>query len=310
MNIVSAVRRTCAEVSALFSDDPLLRRWRKQIYFGWVAMRNPAACGRWYEFLDSAPVRPFIKANPSLPLKPFKPYLALGLKVGDRVRIIHDSLSLQAGRWNAFQDIINGSKPVAASIDLGADGVVTLCLEINHQKEGELTLLLRMPDRQIAAIAAFAFERRPDGAHVMRIARIQGVKDHEMLRRLEKAMHGLRPKSLMLFASQEVAHALGVGAIFGVSNAQQVYKDKVLIPLPGLHKLAFDYDGFWKEADGAAEPDGWFRLPARLEKREPSEMKPNKRSMYKKRYAMLDDISAQIHRALGASTGVPAGAGN
>ena len=121
-----------------------------------------------------------------------------------------------------------------------------------------------------------------------------------MLRGLEKSMHGLRPKSLMLFGSQEVAHALGVKNICGVSNTKQVYKRKVLIPLPGLRKMPFDYDGFWIEADGKLGEDGWFHLPARLEKRDSAEMKPNKRSMYRKRYAMLDDISQQIHQALGA----------
>ena len=69
--------------------------------------------------------------------------------------------------------------------------------------------------------------------------------------------------------------------------------------------MPFDYDGFWTEADGKLETDGWFHLPARLQKRDATEMKPNKRSMYRKRYAMLDAVSAQIHRALGADGAEP-----
>ena len=157
-----------------------------------------------------------------------------------------------------------------------------------------MSLLLRMADGRAAAISSFAFDRRADGKYVIRIGRIQGVKDHELLRSLEKAMHGLRPKSLMLFASQELARTLDVQEIFGVSNAHQVYKKKVLIPIPGLRKLSFDYDGFWREAGGTLDPDGWFRLPPSLEKRNTAEIKPNKRSMYNKRYTMLDNISNQI----------------
>jgi uncharacterized protein VirK/YbjX len=294
-------------VAARQTDErKLLRRWRKRLAFLWTAACHRGVCRSWYDFVDTEPMRPFLAIHPALPLKPLKPYLSLGLNVRDRVRVIQDSLSLLAAHWDSFRDIISGRKSVVATIDLGTDGKVSLCLEYNFQKEGELTLLLRTADGQIAAISAFAFDRKPDGEHVMRIARIQGVKDHELLRGLEKAMHGLRPKSLMLFASQEVAHALGVKEVSGVSNANQVYKKKVLIALPGLHKLAFDYDGFWEEADGKLEADGWFRLPPRLEKRDLSETKRNKRSMYKKRYVMFDDISAQIHRALNAPVEVRA----
>lgn len=300
------IRRTYAEVAARQGGErKWLRRWRKRLAYLWTALCHRDACRSWYEFVDSEPVRPFLALHPALPLKPLKPYLALGLGVRDRARIIRDSLSLLAAHWDSFRDIISGKNPVVATIDLGPDGKVFLSLEYNYQKEGELTLLLRMPDTRIAAISAFAFDRKPDGNHVMRIARIQGVKDHELLRGLEKAMHGLRPKSLMLFASQEVAHALGVREISGVSNANQVYKKKVLIALPGLHKLAFDYDGFWEEADGKLGADGWFRLPPRLEKRDLSDTKRNKRSMYKRRYAMFDDISAQIHRTLKANVITP-----
>jgi uncharacterized protein VirK/YbjX len=155
--------------------------------------------------------------------------------------------------------------------------------------------LLRVTDGRVAAMSSFSFDRKPDGNYVMRIGRIQGGKDHELLKSLEKTMHGLRPKSLMLFACQEFSRVFGVKEIFGVSNAHQVYKRKVLIPIPGLRKLSFDYDSFWSEAGGKLEPDGWFRLPPSLEKRSLFEIKPNKRSMYKKRYAMLDDISEQIN---------------
>ena len=266
-----------------------------------MALRHSELCRDWFAFLDSEPIRPLVALNPALPLKPFKPYLSLVLDVGGRVRVIRDSLLFLAGHWDVLQRLVCGRESAVATIDLGADAVFALSLEVNSQKEGELTLLLRLADGRKAAISAFAFERRPDGAYAMRIARIQGVKDSEMQRQLEKVMFGLRPKSLMLFASQEVAHALGVREVFGISNASQVYKKKVFIPLPGLRQLSFDYDAFWAEADGAPDADGWFRLPPRLEKRELSEIKANKRSMYKKRYAMLDGISAQIQSALGCA---------
>jgi len=296
----SVVRRTYFEaVAHQVGGGRLFRRWRKRLYFVWVAIRNRRSCRDWYHFLDSAPVQPFLSIYPALSLKPLKPYLSLSLDISERTRVIQDSLLLLATHWESFQHIIGGQNPAIATIDLGPDGMTSLCLEYNRQKEGELSLLLRMTDGRVAAMSSFAFDRRSDGKYVMRIGRIQGVKDHELLRSLEKAMHGLRPKSLMLFASQELAHTFDIQEIFGVSNANQVYKKKVLIPIPGLRKLSFDYDGFWREAGGTPDADGWFRLPQSLVKRTISEIKPNKRSMYNKRYAMLDNISNQI-RSSGA----------
>jgi len=291
----SVVRRTYSAAAAHHSNGTrMLRRWRKLLYFVWMAIRNRRSCRDWYHFLDSAPIQPFLFVYPALPLKPLKPYLSLSLDINERIRVIQDSLLLLARHWESFQHIIGGRNPAIATIDLGPGGTVSLCLEYNQQKEGEMSLLLRMADGRVAVISSFAFDRGPDGKYVMRIGRIQGVKDHELLRSLEKAMHGLRPKSLMLFASQELARTFDIKEIFGVSNANQVYRKKVLIPIPGLRNLSFDYDGFWREAGGTLDPDGWFRLPPSLEKRNISEIKPNKRSMYNKRYTMLDSISDQI----------------
>ena len=301
-----AVQRIDAVVSTQYGMDPSwFRRCRKRIFSTCTVMFHSDLSCEWFAFLDSEPIRPFVAINPALPLKQFKPYLRLGLDIGERIRVIRDSLLFIAGHRDVLLFLANERKPLVATMDLGCVGVVSLFMEFNCQKEGELTLLLRLADGRIVAIAAFAFESNREGSHVMRIARIQGVKDAEMQRRLEKAMFGLRPKSLMLFASQEVAHAFGVKEITGVRNNRQVYWRKRFITIPGLRMLSFDYDAFWTESGGTLDVDGWFRLPARLEKRAPSEMKTNKRSMYKKRYAMLDEFSRQIQSALGCKTTTP-----
>ena len=276
----------------------MLRRWRKRLYFVWATLRHRRACRQWYHFLDSTSMQPLMKLYPALPIKPLKPYLAISLDVEERIRVIQNSLLLMVTRWESIERIIVGQNPVIAVIDLHPDLKVHLCLEYNRQKEGELSLLLRMADGRLIAMASFAFDHGTDGHCLMRIGRIQGVKDHELLRMIEKTMHGLRPKSLMLFASQEFARILGITHIFGISDGEQVYGKKVLIPIPGMTRLAFDYDTFWREAGGIQEQDGWFRLPPSLKRRDISDIKANKRSMYKKRYAMLDDISNQMRSAL------------
>lgn len=299
LKVIDVVRRVYNDVSVNQAHDARpFRRWRKRINYISTALLNIKVCRSWYHFLDTAPIQPILSRYPGLPLKPLKPYLSLALEIEQRVRVLQDSLLLFATHWEYFQQIINNENPIIAKLDLGQDGVAKICLELNSQKEGELSLVLRAANDQIAAMCSFAFERTSTGDYAMRIGRIQGVKDHDLLKRLEKIMHGLRPKSLMFFLAQELARALGVTKLFGVSNANQVYINKVLIPIPGLRRLSFNYDAFWLEVGGVSEPNGWFRLPLAMEKRNLSETKPAKRSMYKKRYAMLDDISKQVSLAV------------
>ena len=295
LRVIDVVRRVYNDVTVNQAHDSrAFRRWRKRISYICMALLNINVCRSWYHFLETAPIKPILSRYSELPLKPLKPYLSLALDIEQRVRILQDSLLLFATRWEYFQQIINKENSIIAKLDLGQDGVAKICLELNYQKEGELSLVLRAANDQIAAMCSFAFERITTGDYVMRIGRIQGIKDHDLLRRLEKLMHGLRPKSLMFFLAQELARALGVTKLFGVSNANQVYINKVLIPIPGLRKLSFDYDAFWFEVGGVSNQDGWFRLPLTLGKRDIAQTKPAKRSMYKKRYAMLDDISKQV----------------
>ena len=299
LKVIDVVRRVYNDVSVNQArDSRVFRRWRKRINYICMALLNIKVCRSWYHFLDTASIQPILSRYPELPLKPLKPYLALTLDIEQRVRILQDSLLLFATRWEYFQQIINEEKLIIAKLDLGQDGIAKICLELNFQKEGELSLVLRAANDQIAAMCSFAFERISTGDYVMRIGRIQGIKDHDLLRRLEKLMYGLRPKSLMFFLAQELARALGVTKLFGVSNANQVYINKVLIPIPGLRKLAFNYDAFWLEVGGVSNPDGWFCLPLTMEKRNMLDIKSAKRSMYRKRYAMLDDISRQVSLAV------------
>jgi hypothetical protein len=123
---------------------------------------------------------------------------------------------------------------------------------------------------------------------------------------LGKAMHGLRPKALVLFAAQEAGHALGVREMFGAGNLIQVHRRKHLVHIPLAHDLTFDYDAFWEEMGGLPAFDGWFYLPRRSRRRTRDEIKPNKRGQYQKRYALEEAIAGQIRAAMaGAGLRVP-----
>jgi len=122
----------------------------------------------------------------------------------------------------------------------------------------------------------------------------RGGGGEDVVKAATKAMHGLRPKSLMVFLAQEIVRALRIGGLRGVGNGIQVYRANAPRLFHAPKKFHFDYDEFWLEAGGELAPDGWFTLPLKTQPRADEDIPGHKRSMYRKRYALLEDLSRQI----------------
>lgn len=126
---------------------------------------------------------------------------------------------------------------------------------------------------------------------------IQGHPDPkawEHFKFIQKAMYGLRPNSFIVNVLQDLARHLGCEAIYCTGDSIQANRKKHAIHLPGIHDISFKYNRFWLETGGQDMGDGWFQLPLEPIRKDMSEIKSQKRSMYNKRYLMLDEISQKI----------------
>jgi hypothetical protein len=65
-----------------------------------------------------------------------------------------------------------------------------------------------------------------------------------------------------------------------------------------VRNIRFDFDALWTEIGGEPREDGWFDLPLTTPRRSPDQIKPNKRSMYAKRYLLQDELTRQIREQL------------
>ena len=59
-------------------------------------------------------------------------------------------------------------------------------------------------------------------------------------------------------------------------------------------RLLFDYDAFWADNGGALKQNYWY-IPNTIERKSMDDIPSKKRSMYKKRYEMLDNIKQQLN---------------
>ena len=128
---------------------------------------------------------------------------------------------------------------------------------------------------------------------------LQGARGaREMYGRLTKALHGMRPTYLLVFATQELVRVLGVQRLLAAGGQIQVHRSKHLLHVRRWHALSCNYDRTWLEAGGSAGMDGWFTLPLQAARRSHAQQASHKRAMYARRYSLMEEIATQIRFAL------------
>lgn len=112
-----------------------------------------------------------------------------------------------------------------------------------------------------------------------------------MYRELTKDFEGIRPRDLILELLRLFALKIGVRRIYAVADAHKISRHKYFGEkgAPGLF-----YDDVWQERGGVRVADTHFELPLAGSRRPLEEIAAKKRSMYRRRYEMLDRIEAMI----------------
>jgi uncharacterized protein VirK/YbjX len=183
----------------------------------------------------------------------------------------------------------------------------TYQLRLTHDprfyQEGEITLSLVCPelgDGELALLSA-TVAAAEDGTMVFHIGGLQGA-DRALgapaIKDAGRDLHGLRPKSIIVIAAQLLAKQLGCKRILATTAASHAYSTDARRQSSERQKMFFDYDSFWEECGGIREGDAFFILPLTTARRPREDMKPQKRPMYNRRYAMLDELEAAIARSL------------
>ena len=166
-----------------------------------------------------------------------------------------------------------------------------ILLNINeHQPmEGYWALELRYkPENQLIYLLTFG---KLDDA--LLIAVVQGPNfegSKEIVKQLTKACHGLRPAYLMVEAMKSLTKILGYDKLLGIP---QKYQNKSR--LVQSKRYVVDYDTIFSEAGGKRE-DYW--LLSLEDDRNLDEIPSKKRSMYRKRFAMLDELFEAMKQAV------------
>ncbi|HEY4786570.1 MAG TPA: DUF535 family protein [Bacteroidales bacterium] len=272
------------------------QKWRS--FFG--ALMNAKFASAWFRILKSPDFLVVSEHRPRLYFKIFNVYMSIRWTRKQKIKVILDSYRYIMSKGEAFMQVItnsNGLEIARFKLNDTIEGALILRYDNRYRKEGEMVFSFEC-DRLGGKIvdAAFSVEEVSDGCWVCRIGCIQGHarNDEYYSKEAQKLMHGLRPKSFIIFAIQEFSRQLGVTALYGVGDSIQAYRRKHTIHLPWRHSIHFNYNSIWTESGGQPGSDGWYELPLTPVRKEMHEIKTTKRALYLRRYKLLDALSLQI----------------
>jgi uncharacterized protein VirK/YbjX len=164
---------------------------------------------------------------------------------------------------------------------------VTLLLQYDHRMrfEGQLSLKLLL-NRDEAYFINFVLD-----GDTAKVAGVQGVKDHkDLYKTFTKQLHGLRPQNFIWMVFLDWCKAVGVTQVLGVRPEWHVYQNET----KSQGKIGFDYETFWQEVGGEGFDDVWYALPIDYPHKPIEAVDQKKRSLYRKRYALLDGVRVAI----------------
>ncbi len=129
----------------------------------------------------------------------------------------------------------------------------------------------------------------------MFIGGLQGPagEHRERVRGVTRACDGLRPKAAVIEALCAIGRELGMARIVAVARASHISSANDT-------QFRSDYDAFWLELGGVPIDDG-YALPLSLPHRAIEDVPSNKRSAFRRRQALIADMSAQIQSHIEAA---------
>ena len=259
----------------------------------------------WYAWLAEPLLAPIARVQPNLYKKIIRPYLTPDCTNRRKLRILREHHEFVASRLSRSA-FLAACTPEGVLLMTFAtrDGEVLHLRGITDgkfSKEGELTLVLYSETRgsRISSLT-FVVTRWSASGWALVIGGMQGLPRNthkSVITEVTKSLHGMRPKALLLFAAQQVADVWRLDAIRGVGNRAHV-SCHLDYALNRIRRPVLSYDGFWTESGGVRRADGFFDLPLAHLPRADGEIRPNKRSAYRQRYAMLAELSTGIRTSL------------
>ncbi|MES2320259.1 MAG: DUF535 family protein [Pseudomonadota bacterium] len=254
---------------------------------------------RWLGVLNSSPfLGQMAHSAPQLVHKVYRPYLTNTLCAERRLRALEQHYSFVISRGLEQLSLQAARAPLELCAFEGkCSTVYTVCLRAvaPMEREGELVLQLRQGAVVLYSVA-FSFFGEV-GEHAVNIGCLQGGRGpeaNELMRASTRALHGMRPKNLLVGLVRQIGHDLGCSHVHMVGNHNLVVHSALR-----QGKVSANYDQSWLELGAAARADGDFELDCRpLADPAFEKVEAKRRSEARKRHALCVQVYAAVSQRL------------
>ena len=161
-------------------------------------------------------------------------------------------------------------------------------------KEGSLLLSLHVQGVRVVSLV-FSVHNSDSAGACIYIGCLQSlnVNTREVLKQATKALHGIQPRILLLEVVQLMAEIFNIERIEGIGQDNHPYantkKEK---------DIRINLNEIWALLGGQLNANGNYDIPARLVLKPLEEYKSNKRSEYKQRHLLIENIQFELKKIL------------
>ena len=281
------------------------KRLLKRTRFLVRALRHYRLHDAWLQLLEAPGLRPMMARQPLLHAKIQHDYVLSGIGVAKR-------LALASGHFDTFLHrvpriltaaIYIGSGLHLATIEAGETRYELRLLHLPHcWQEGEVSIGLFEGSALIGSVTFILGQTHefstalPGGELALMLGGIQGLQDEDgqcVFRRATKAMHGLRPFSLLVHAARSIAQGFGSTRLLAISDTSHALRHK-----RSKGKIRLSYDAIWRDHGAQLVDPGVFDLGVTAKPKDLADIPSHKRAQYRRRYALMESIDAEIRSVL------------
>ncbi len=287
----------------IYADSSTPRQWAKAAWFSLQGLRYGTELRHFQSLFACSELREVLHHSPKILDKPFNPYVCIDWTVHDRMTQLRSHFLFLKKTMGARASEVYSSEGHHL-FDFIARDELSYRVELFQGYQNEGAMGIRLCDSQGREIYTLSFHIGLGHGfdNAIFIGALQGPNDRienrqELITLLTRSLNGLRPKALMVEILYMVAQQLGINELFGVSNAGHIHQSDKYSDAKRA-QMSFDMDALWGEYNGVASGKTLYTLPSTPERKDIASLKAKKRSLYRKRYAWLDEVSVKTAESL------------
>jgi uncharacterized protein VirK/YbjX len=277
-----------------------LRALKRKAFFVWRCMRYRDALQAWYGGGNDHCLGREVALRPTLLAVIEHPYIHANWSVEQRLRAVEMHYCAITDERLLLCLSPQDQVPLLKSdqVPPGIQLVLEKCSWLMWEGQVVISLFEETERRYTLAFSLGSI----NGETVAYVGGLQGGGADNMIRvyrALTHALHGMRPRDFLFTAFRLLCRQLGVQRVLAISDRARLHRS----PYFGKESISTNYDAIWRELGGVPLENGFFELAVPVVYREPADIPTRKRAQYRRRYAMLDSIAAQMERVCRSSVG-------